>query len=135
VHVLVFGGCVTAPRYDKWLNLWAWKSDDEICCMPFRYYLLNCENVTYRIMKALKTIIILQFIVLYIFHLFQQQNRVFLPEYRFILHTFYDHLLTIQGGKDSFRRFLKRSHHLDLSKLSLFTNCMQHKLTYCISRF
>jgi len=42
--------CVTTLCYDKWLNLWVWKSDDEICCMPFCYYLLNCENVTYLIL-------------------------------------------------------------------------------------
>ena len=105
-----------------------------------RYYLLNYENVTYFVlMKVLKMgrnynypgILYVKAYISFI------STAVQTVCFCLKLGSFYLPFTTIKGRKGQFlsifTSILKQS-HLDLSKLSLFTNDLQHKLT-CYSTF
>jgi len=117
---------------EKWRNL---------CCMSFRYYLLNYENVTYvsrtyqsNYRRKLKLSWNFTCKNVYFIRFNSCQTVCFCSN---TLRAIYNHLLSREERTvfvDIFTSVLKRFRHFVLSKLSLFKNSMQYKLM-CISRF
>jgi len=130
--------------YSVTINGWTYKRGKvmfwwrNLCCMPFRYYLFHCENVTHIYQSHnywWKLKLSWNFICksVYFTRFNSCRTMCFCPNiYRLTLRAFYNIYWLSREERTIFIDFykcLKRFRHFVSFKLFLFKNTMQYKLT------